>query len=167
MNDASDKYINKSLFKDKKLNKLWEKALLAGFSKDELSALKEEFHHHQDKVDQYYQLLYDIKKQVTVEQQEESKEIYNVYINLLKNTRFFVDSVDNTLDKFNNIETLEERGEHKDYLNRANMIRKQHRDIKDGYDHLDKLAASGPASREFVEPQVHGKVSGILFHYIF
>ncbi|KAF7286765.1 alpha-2-macroglobulin receptor-associated protein [Rhynchophorus ferrugineus] len=137
MNDASDKYINKSLFKDKKLNKLWEKALLAGFSKDELSALKEEFRHHQDKIDQYYQLLYEVKKPVTAEQQEEN-------------------SVDDTLDKFNRIETLEESNVQKDYLDRANMIRKQHRDIKDGYDHLDKLAASGPASREFVEPKVHG-----------
>lgn len=31
-NDASDKHINKSLFKDKKLNKLWDKAERSGFT---------------------------------------------------------------------------------------------------------------------------------------
>lgn len=52
-----ENYKNKSLFKDKKLNKLWEKAEVAGFNPDELNALKEEFSHHQDKVDMYYSLL--------------------------------------------------------------------------------------------------------------
>ncbi|XP_030763749.1 alpha-2-macroglobulin receptor-associated protein [Sitophilus oryzae] len=137
LNDASDKYINKSLFKDKKLNKLWEKAAKAGFSKDELAALREEFHHHQDKIEQYYALLYKTKSDDPSDTADEN-------------------TVDDTLDKFNRIETLEEREKHKDYLDRANMIRQQHRDIKDGYDHLDKLAASGPASKEFVEPKVQG-----------
>jgi hypothetical protein len=31
-NDASDEHINKSLFKDKKLNKLWDKAEQSGFT---------------------------------------------------------------------------------------------------------------------------------------
>lgn len=50
-------YKNKSLFKDKKLNKLWEKAEVSGFTPEELNALKEEFTHHQEKVDLYYNLL--------------------------------------------------------------------------------------------------------------
>lgn len=53
-------YKNKSLFKDKKLNKLWEKAEVSGFTPEELTALKEEFFHHQDKVDMYYSLLDNI-----------------------------------------------------------------------------------------------------------
>lgn len=53
----SDNYRNKSLFKDKKLNKLWERAELGGFSPSELEALKEEFLHHEEKVDLYYSLL--------------------------------------------------------------------------------------------------------------
>lgn len=61
LNEATDKHINKSLFKDKKLNKLWQKAETAGFTQEELLALKEEFNHHQDKIDQYYSLLYDVK----------------------------------------------------------------------------------------------------------
>lgn len=53
----SDNYKNKSLFKDKKLNKLWERAELGGFSPEELETLKEEFLHHEEKIDVYYSLL--------------------------------------------------------------------------------------------------------------
>lgn len=60
-NEASEDYINKSLFRDKKLNKLWAKAETAGFSSIELQALREEFEHHQDKIDQYYSILGDAK----------------------------------------------------------------------------------------------------------
>lgn len=55
-----DDYLNKSLFKDKKLNKLWEKAEMSGFTPEELKALKEEFHHHQEKVDVYLNILENI-----------------------------------------------------------------------------------------------------------
>lgn len=53
----SDNYRNKSLFKDKKLNKLWERAELGGFSPEELQTLKEEFMHHEEKVQVYYSML--------------------------------------------------------------------------------------------------------------
>lgn len=55
--DGKDTHINKSMFKDKKLNRLWEKAELAGFTSEEMTALKEEFEHHQEKIDIYYNLL--------------------------------------------------------------------------------------------------------------
>lgn len=61
MNDPSISYINKSLFKDKRLNQLWEKAEKAGFSAEELQALHEEFNHHQQKVDEYYSLLQEVE----------------------------------------------------------------------------------------------------------
>lgn len=77
LNDASDKYINKSLFKDKKLNKLWEKAETAGFTNEELAALKEEFEHHQDKVDQYYALLHDVKEK-DIDKDESIKSKYAI-----------------------------------------------------------------------------------------
>lgn len=60
LNEASEDHINKSMFKDKKLNKLWVKAEQSGFNVDELRALKEEFTHHQDKIDQYFSLLSDV-----------------------------------------------------------------------------------------------------------
>ncbi len=40
----------KAFFKDKKLNRLWEKAERAGLTDEELMALKQEFQHHQEKV---------------------------------------------------------------------------------------------------------------------
>lgn len=55
--DQKSTYKNKSLFKDKKLNKLWEKAEVSGFTAEELKALREEFEHHQEKVDLYYSIL--------------------------------------------------------------------------------------------------------------
>jgi len=58
--DADERYKNKSLFKDKKLVRLWEKAELSGFTAEELKSLKQEFDHHQDKVDVYYSLLENI-----------------------------------------------------------------------------------------------------------
>jgi len=48
---------HRNLFKDERLNHLWAKAETAGFTFEELQALREEFDHHQDKVDQYYSLL--------------------------------------------------------------------------------------------------------------
>ncbi|KAK9695341.1 Alpha-2-macroglobulin RAP, N-terminal domain [Popillia japonica] len=134
-NEESEDRINKSLFKDKKLNKLWSKIETAGFTSIELKALQEEFTHHQDKIDQYYSLLTDIKESETSDEHE--------------------NSIDNKLDRFNMLETGEEVPK-KDYLERVNEIRDKHRDIKDGYDRLHILAAKGPNSKEFVEPKVQG-----------
>eukprot|EP00090_Calanus_glacialis_P042567 TRINITY_DN75476_c0_g1_i1.p1 TRINITY_DN75476_c0_g1~~TRINITY_DN75476_c0_g1_i1.p1 ORF type:complete len:337 (-),score=122.19 TRINITY_DN75476_c0_g1_i1:215-1225(-) len=47
----------KALFKDKKLQRLWDKAEQAGLVGEELIALQEEFKHHQRKVDEYNTLL--------------------------------------------------------------------------------------------------------------
>merc|ERR1740131_411155 len=47
----------KALFRDKKLTRLWEKAEKSGLSSEELTALQEEFQHHQRKVDEYHMLL--------------------------------------------------------------------------------------------------------------
>ncbi|PNF21763.1 hypothetical protein B7P43_G09876 [Cryptotermes secundus] len=132
-NDASDEHINKSLFKDKKLNKLWDKAERSGFTAEELQALKEEFNHHQDKIDQYYSLLKDME--------EGPNDTYE-------------NSLDNTLERFNVIEEQEKTGQ--DYRHKANLLRDKHRDIRDGYDRLHRLAAKGPKSKEFIEPKVQG-----------
>lgn len=51
---------------------------------------------------------------------------------------------------------MEEKEPNKDYLDKVNLLREQHRELKDGFDHLNILAAKGPASREFVEPKVQG-----------
>ncbi|GLH07392.1 Alpha-2-macroglobulin receptor-associated protein [Gryllus bimaculatus] len=133
-NADSEDYINKSLFKDKKLNKLWEKAEQAGFTASELKALREEFNHHQDKIDQYYSLL---------------KEVEGGPDNEHEN------SIDNKLDRFNSLDVQEEIPS-KDYSSQVNSLRDQHRDIRDGYDRLHRIAARGPNSKEFIEPKVEG-----------
>lgn len=51
-------------FKDKKLNKLWNKAEMAGFTADELINLKKEFAHYEEKVDLYYKLLDDLDQKI-------------------------------------------------------------------------------------------------------
>lgn len=87
-NEASDEHINKSLFKDKKLNKLWAKAEMAGFSTEELEALREEFSHHQDKIDQYYSILHDVKEPPKDEDAHESKCSTRVYSHPFIKTKY-------------------------------------------------------------------------------
>lgn len=139
-----DKHINKSLFKDKKLNKLWAKAETAGFTNEELMALREEFNHHEDKIHQYYALLHDTKSVA-----EDDPDNQNNYEN----------SVDDTIDKFNTIE-LKEDGPQDDKRNshvaKVQQLRHHHKEIRDGFERLENLAAKGPTSREFVEPKVQG-----------
>jgi len=135
-------YQNKSLFKDKKLNKLWEKAEVSGFTPEELNALKEEFMHHQDKVDLYYTLLDNVnngrdkhQNAVNEDEQENFNEIEAEESN---------DVEVNPNDKNNN------------YLNDANLLRAKHQEIRDNYDRLERVAARGPNSQDFIEPKVQG-----------
>lgn len=131
------KYMNKSLFKDKKLNKLWEKAETSGFTPEELNILRQEFEHHQEKVDQYYSVLNDVQ----MGDQDATRK----------------NSVDTKLEHLNEIDQAEEGDDiTKDYLSKVNQLRDKHREIRDDYDRLYRLAMSGPDSREFVEPKVQG-----------
>merc|ERR1712156_592134 len=45
-----------SVFKDKKLQRLWQKAYKAGLEEEELILLKNEFQHYQEKLDEFHQL---------------------------------------------------------------------------------------------------------------
>ncbi|KAL4716283.1 hypothetical protein ACJJTC_014763 [Scirpophaga incertulas] len=134
---VSDDHINKSLFKDKKLNQLWEKAELSGFTSAELAALKEEFNHHQDKIDQYYDLLNNVDSGP----QDQYKNI--------------VDEEETV--QYNEINAdLETNEVNKNYLDKANLVREKHRGITDGFDRLQRLTAKGPNNKEFIEPKVQG-----------
>ena len=62
VNTGSSQPQSKTLFRDKKLQRLWEKAELAGIHGDEMAALQEEFKHHQRKVDEYNALLEMVNK---------------------------------------------------------------------------------------------------------
>ncbi|VVD05014.1 alpha-2-macroglobulin receptor-associated protein isoform X2 [Leptidea sinapis] len=141
-NSASEKFINKSLFKDKKLNMLWAKAEASGFTTEELAALKEEFTHHQEKIDQYYDLLVNMD----VNDSEAFKNVIN----------------EEELVKFNEINNdntyVNDNGENlrKDFVDRSNLVRDKHRGLRDGFDRLERIAARGPTNKEFIEPKVQG-----------
>lgn len=72
------------------------------------------------------------------------------------NTFSIADSLDDSLDKFNKIVLEEENKPKKDYIDRVNLLRDKHNEIKDGFDRLHQIAAKGPASKEFLEPKVQG-----------
>ncbi|KAJ8724279.1 hypothetical protein PYW08_015753 [Mythimna loreyi] len=133
-NSAMDDYINKSIFKDKKLNYLWTKAEASGFTMEELLALREEFTHHQEKIDQYYDLFDDESPK-----DDSFKNVIN----------------EEDLDKFNEISSHTNEMT-KDYIDKANLIREKHRDLRDGYDRLQRVIAKAPNNKEFIEPKVQG-----------
>lgn len=58
---------------------------------------------------------------------------------------------------FNEILSDDEAKEkHQDFQGKANLLREKHRELRDGYDHLERSAATGPKNEEFVEPKVQG-----------
>ncbi|KAK1134766.1 hypothetical protein K0M31_007537 [Melipona bicolor] len=139
MNDGSN-YISRDVFKDSKLNNLWAKAELAGFTHEELQALKEEFQHHQDKMDEYLSLLKDVESGDT--------EIH-------KNSLYHKPE---SWNEINHKEEISNKIPEKklDYLEKAALLREKHLEIRNGFDRLDRLTAKGPNHKEFLEPKVQG-----------
>ncbi|XP_058130041.1 alpha-2-macroglobulin receptor-associated protein [Anopheles ziemanni] len=138
-----DTYKNKTLFKDKKLNRLWEKAESAGFSKEELDALREEFDHHQTKIDVYYNLLERLGD-------EEDKPDTDAHRNAVN---------EDEQDRYNEVDRGEEQApaaKQHAYLHKSNQLREKHREIRDNFDRLDRISSKGPNSQDFVEPKVQG-----------
>lgn len=139
LNDGTN-YIARNIFKDKRLDKLWVKAEMAGFTHEELQTLKEEFQHHQDKVDEYMNLLKDVENG--------DSEIH-------KNSLY------HKPESWNEVEQKEEisnnvPGKKLDYLEKATLLREKHLELRNGYDRLDRLTAKGPNHKEFIEPKVQG-----------
>ncbi|KAK3864832.1 hypothetical protein Pcinc_029520 [Petrolisthes cinctipes] len=134
LNEVHDQQILKAIFKDKKLNKLWSKAEASGFTEVELRALKEEFMHHQEKIDEYFALI-----QSATPKEGEGEQNY----------------LDNDIRHFDALQDTE-ASEKTGGQDPVNTIREKHREIKDGYDRLHKVASTGPDSKEFLEPKVAG-----------
>ncbi|XP_063995442.1 alpha-2-macroglobulin receptor-associated protein [Diachasmimorpha longicaudata] len=139
LNDGSN-YVAKDVFEDKRLNQLWAKAEKAGFTGEELEALKEEFTHHQEKVDEYMSLLKDVGG---------------------PDPDAYKNSVDEEHETWNEIDHKEEESnavplKNADYIAKANLLREKHMEIKSGYDNLHRLTAQGKNHQEFVEPKVEG-----------
>ncbi|XP_058792272.1 alpha-2-macroglobulin receptor-associated protein [Phymastichus coffea] len=130
-------YVIQDVFKDKRLNHLWAKAERAGFNHEELEALKEEFTHHQEKVNEYLSLLSE------VEAGDQSKH---------------ENSVHEDHESWNELESQEESNDvsrkNDKYLAKANLLKEKHLEVRTGYDHLENIAAKGPKSKEFIDPKV-------------
>ena len=121
---------HQKIFKDKKLQKLWEKAQRSGLTDEELGTLKEEFMHHEDKLNSYYSLL-------------DSAEPQNDYLN----------DLENSVNKYDDFETLE--SVKVNFKDKAEVIREKNREIKKSFDRLEKRTHQGPnADVDFVEPRV-------------
>ncbi|XP_031640987.1 alpha-2-macroglobulin receptor-associated protein [Contarinia nasturtii] len=123
-----------STFKDKKLNKLWNKAEMAGFTVDELNELKKEFSHYDEKVEMYYKLLDNIDETI--------KKRYENTVN------------QDELDFFNEVVEEEVKDDHREYVDNANKLRDKHRDLKDTYDRLEQKTAQGRNRDQFIDPKV-------------
>lgn len=132
-NNADGQVNSHNLFKDKKLNKLWSKAESAGFTESELKMLKDEFAHHQEKVLQYYSLLEEHNSRKLREE--------NAFVNeaFMENLQDLEDKAETT------VENLAVEG-----------VRNTHRELKNGYDRLERMTLLGPKSRDFEEPKVQG-----------
>lgn len=71
------------------------------------------------------------------------------------------------LDRFNEIAHIEDDAvtadevdkpdpyaKQSDYVSHENLVRKQHRELRDNLDYLERKAAKAPNSQEFIEPRV-------------
>jgi hypothetical protein len=182
----NDNYKNKSLFKDKKLNKLWERAEISGtFSPEEMDVLKEEFLHHEEKVNFYYNLLENLDNVKDKKDDEHHKSNYKflltlnfLLINYFLNFHSFSDVVnEEELDIFNEValsddddddqnnnnnnknirkEKKQKRNKHDEYIGKANEVREKHREIRDNIDRLERKVNIGSNSSDFIEPKVQG-----------
>ncbi|KFM79636.1 Alpha-2-macroglobulin receptor-associated protein, partial [Stegodyphus mimosarum] len=126
--DISDDAYMKTVFKDKKLNKLWLKAEQQGFSEEQLNMLKEEFQHHQNKIDQYYQVLNQLHKEPTNNE------------------------VGNTIDHILHAEEGEKVWKAD---NPHQILKEKHAQLKAGYDYLTSKIIPNFRNLEFEEPQVN------------
>lgn len=171
--DPSEQRLNKSLFHDKKLARLWEKAELSGFTAEEMQSLRQEFQNHQDKVDIYYSLLENLG--VSPDNTKYQSMAYFVCIEAVAKPRsrscilmywipVLVDAInEDELEIFNTISNSPNENEietpdmtMKRYESQINQVRDHHRGIKDHFDRLERLVSSGPHSQDFIEPKVQG-----------
>lgn len=140
LNDGSN-YVAKDIFKDIRLNKLWAKAEMAGFTDEELQTLKQEFQHYQEKVDEYMSLL---KEQSG--DSEKSKNMLNLKSEE-SNLIFWEPEAElptNLVDK------------KLSHMEKTNLLREKHLELKNKFERLDRLTAKGPNHRDFIEPKVQG-----------
>ena len=126
-----DEVLNHRIFKDKKLDRLWEKARQSGLEDDELMLLKKEFQHHEDKVDDYHRLK-EMTESNTIDGNRRSNELH----------------IDEDY-------TEDEEASAREALNNE-IDGKVAKDIKKNYERLHRIATNTHPLREFEEPKVNG-----------
>lgn len=143
-------YVGRDVFNDTRLNELWAKAEIAGFTHEELEALKEEFRHHQDKVDEYTNLLQDMEAGG-----DSGRNTEPSYKNSLYEKPVSWNEIDTKEEEDASFKT-NKNDEGLDRLEKATLLREKRLELRNGYDRLDKLAGKGPNHKQFVEPKVQG-----------
>ena len=124
--------LNQRIFKDKKLDRLWDKAQAAGLEDDELMLLKKEFQHHQEKVDEYHRLKEMVSAGNSVDGNRRSNELH-------------LDDDDYDHEEIKARDTLNNE-----------IDGKVAKDIKKNYERLHRIATNTHPMREFEEPKVNG-----------
>ncbi|KAG8184306.1 hypothetical protein JTE90_008990 [Oedothorax gibbosus] len=130
----NDAYV-KNVFRDKKLNKLWLKAEQQGFSEEQLQTLKEEFEHHQNKIDQYDQMINQVHA---------------------KTLEVFAGSQDENLD--NTVEHVIQAEVGDKFWKSENpyqILKEKHSQLKSGYEYLNTKIMLDIRNTEFDNPQVN------------
>ncbi|XP_044742445.1 alpha-2-macroglobulin receptor-associated protein isoform X2 [Chrysoperla carnea] len=130
----------KAVFSDKKLNRLWNQAEHGGFSPDELKMLREEFAHHQDKIDQYHALFEHVDNHRPA---EHPKSLETDMLDL---------DEDMDLDRLN--EDIIQKQHNQMLYKKSDILRHKHNELLDGYRELESKANKGPLHREFSHPKV-------------
>lgn len=134
----------KGAFRDKKLDKLWKKAELSGFTQEELMILHEEFQHQQEKLDEHYDTMNLIEEELVTKARETER-------------------TENSIDDETNVklEKKEESPSEKRIrldLNANQILKEKYGDIKKNIDQLQKKIASGKVDDKngpFEEPPVN------------
>ena len=132
--DGADvKSDNMRLFKDKKLDRLWQKAKVTGMDEEELMLLKKEFQHYQEKVDTYHRLM-EISGKDPLAQNRRRNGI-------------------DDLEDFDDIyEDTEESQKHVNAIDGDQMKA----DLKKQYKRLKQMSTDSNAGKSFEEPKVNG-----------
>lgn len=121
----------KGTFRDKKLDKLWKKAELSGFTQEELMALHEEFQHQQDKLDEHYDMMNSIEEELDAKARKNERKENSIE-----------DDAELEQLKGKGEESPEEKKERLDRNTNQALIEK-YGEIKKNIDKLQKKIASG------------------------
>lgn len=125
------RYQTKEAFRDKKLDKLWKKAELSGFTQEELMVLHEEFQHQQDKISEHYEMMNSMEEELDAEGKKNGPE-ENSIEDKTENEQAGSKKEDSSFEKKQRLN-----------MNTNQALREKYVDIKRNIDKLQRKIASG------------------------